>query len=86
MSRYSSRGTEWNAIAARVKEQYDVCQYQFGGCTVDRDLTVDHIIPKEKGGTDDEWNLTVACRTCNGRKKNNVLTRVTWIDREWMKA
>jgi hypothetical protein len=28
-------------------------------------LEIEHIIPKSKGGTDDEENLWLACRSCN---------------------
>jgi hypothetical protein len=31
-------------------------------------LEVEHIIPKARGGTDDEENLWLACRMCNGFK------------------
>ncbi len=31
-------------------------------------LEIDHIIPKAKGGTDDESNLWLACRLCNNFK------------------
>ncbi len=31
-------------------------------------LEIEHIIPKAKGGTDDEDNLWLACRLCNGYK------------------
>lgn len=31
-------------------------------------LEIEHIIPKAKGGTDDEENLWLACRLCNGYK------------------
>ena len=31
-------------------------------------LEIDHIIPKAKGGTDDESNLWLACRLCNNYK------------------
>jgi 5-methylcytosine-specific restriction protein A len=34
------------------------------------DLTVDHIIPKAVGGTDDRTNLRVLCRRCNSRKRD----------------
>jgi len=31
-------------------------------------LEIDHIIPQARGGTDDEENLWLACRMCNGFK------------------
>ena len=31
-------------------------------------LEIEHIIPKAKGGSDDEHNLWLACRLCNGYK------------------
>jgi len=31
-------------------------------------LEIDHLIPKAKGGTDNEENLWLACRLCNGYK------------------
>ena len=31
-------------------------------------LEIDHIIPQARGGTDDEENLWLACRLCNGYK------------------
>ena len=31
-------------------------------------LEIDHIIPKARSGTDDEENLWLACRMCNGFK------------------
>ncbi|MFB7905219.1 HNH endonuclease signature motif containing protein [Kitasatospora sp. NPDC056076] len=34
------------------------------------DLTVDHILPKSRGGDDERENLTVLCRACNSRKHN----------------
>lgn len=30
--------------------------------------TIEHIIPRYKGGTNDPENLTSACRSCNGRR------------------
>jgi 5-methylcytosine-specific restriction endonuclease McrA len=35
-------------------------------------LTVDHIIPKERGGTDTWENLVTACPACNRKKGNRT--------------
>ncbi len=29
---------------------------------------VDHIVPKSSGGTDDDFNLRLSCKSCNSRK------------------
>ena len=39
----------------------------------DVELTVDHVIPKSKGGTDDDENLTAACRDCNIGKRDRIV-------------
>ena len=33
---------------------------------------VEHIIPKSRQGLDVEWNLALACRSCNLHKGNRV--------------
>ncbi len=45
------------------------CQY-CGSRSIE--LTIDHIIPKSRGG-DDSWdNLTTACIKCNNKKGNRT--------------
>jgi len=52
-------------------------------CGATDDLTRDHIVPHSKGGTDDDSNIRVLCRSCNSRRKNDPswddthVTRVT---------
>jgi 5-methylcytosine-specific restriction endonuclease McrA len=47
------------------------CQY----CgTVSRDLTIDHVVPKHRGGRHEWENLVAACRTCNHRKGSKTLS------------
>ena len=36
------------------------------------DITLDHIIPKSKGGTLREDNIVVSCRNCNTEKGNTI--------------
>ncbi len=40
------------------------CQY----CGTPKDLTLDHLIPKSKGGKSSWTNLVTACRHCNSKK------------------
>jgi len=47
------------------------CQYC--GCQKDRsELTLDHVIPRSRGGQSTWDNLVVACRRCNQRKGNRT--------------
>lgn len=43
------------------------CQY----CGTKRNLTVDHVIPKAKGGGTKWDNLITACKICNAKKGDN---------------
>lgn len=33
-------------------------------------FTIDHVVPRSEGGSDDEVNLALACRNCNERRGN----------------
>ena len=51
------------------KRDNNTCMY----CGSTRRLTIDHVIPRCKGG-DDSWeNLTVACSSCNTKKGDKLL-------------
>ena len=39
-------------------------------------MTIDHIIPKNKGGKDRWDNLVAACSKCNTKKGNNLLEKI----------
>lgn len=45
------------------------CQY----CGTKHNLTLDHIIPRSKGGKDTWENLVTCCETCNVKKGNKDL-------------
>lgn len=48
------------------------CQY----CGTNKELTLDHLIPKAKGG-DTSWNnLVTACKKCNSKKGDYALEEV----------
>jgi 5-methylcytosine-specific restriction endonuclease McrA len=51
----------------------DTCQY----CGKrSRDLTLDHIIPRSRGGQSTWENLVASCKACNGRKGSHLLKEV----------
>ena len=43
-------------------------------CGSTEDLTVDHIIPVSRGGTNDLENLQPLCRSCNSYKKDRLIS------------
>ena len=45
------------------------CQY----CGTRKHLTLDHVVPKSKGGQHTWENVVAACATCNGRKGDRWL-------------
>lgn len=45
------------------------CQY----CGSTRKLTIDHVMPRSKGGEDSWSNMVVACSSCNTRKGDTLL-------------
>jgi 5-methylcytosine-specific restriction endonuclease McrA len=51
-----------------VKRDALKCQY----CATHENLTIDHVIPKSKGGKDTWENLVTACTSCNHKKGNRT--------------
>lgn len=63
-------GARWRRLRALYLATNPVCVDPFGvhGATVVQADTVDHILPKSRGG-DDTWeNLQSLCRSCHSRK------------------
>ncbi len=59
----------------KIKQKNDLaCQ----GCGSVANLTIDHIIPRAQGGTDDESNLTVLCGQCNLTKGFHLPQAPLW--------
>jgi len=51
----------------------DTCQY----CGKhSRELTLDHVVPRSRGGQSTWENLVASCRACNGKKGNHLLKEV----------
>jgi len=60
-----SGSTRFNVLK-RAKHRCELCGVSAG----DRALDVDHILPKSKGGSDEELNLQALCALCNQNKGN----------------
>ncbi len=53
-------------------------------------LSVDHVTPRSKGGTDDLWNLRPAHRSCNVRRQDKPASqfrppRPVAVSSEWFR-
>src|SRR5690606_15955538 len=60
-----------NLVVSRrnvLKRDGHRCQY----CGKSDDLTIDHVLPRSRGGVDTWENLVAACNRCNHRKGNRT--------------
>ena len=66
---YSSNVNTFLDYDLLISDNYQ-CQY----CLSKKaPLTIDHIVPKNKGGEDSWTNLVIACQNCNRKKGNKTL-------------
>jgi len=59
-----------NGLRRKVFELYHECQI----CGSTGSLSMDHMHPKSKGGTDDLSNLWTLCSSCNSFKRDRLFT------------
>lgn len=52
---------------------YYTCQY-CGNIFDDKELTLDHVVPKSKGGRNTWTNIVAACKQCNQKKGDKTPT------------
>lgn len=73
------RQAHWSRRGVLVRDSY-ICIYcgcqpgstVRGKMMVKSDFTVDHIVPKSRGGKDQWTNTACACSTCNHRKSDRL--------------
>jgi hypothetical protein len=58
-----------------------VCRY-CGAKPGSEFLEVDHLIPRARGGSDNDINLVTACKTCNRRKSDSIVFPHDLIERQ----
>lgn len=71
-------GSHWRRIAALILQRDPVCT----ACHQRASTTVDHVVPKCEGGTDDETNLRGVCARCQQSKAGREGRRAQGIARE----
>lgn len=80
MSKGSARGSAWQKTRARVlARDAHTCGYCGQPAT-----TVDHIVARANGGSDDDANLIASCRKCNSTKGAKVVVRTAYFDGDWL--
>lgn len=67
---YSSRRNVAVSLRALYKHYKQTCQYCLDKIPFD-EATKDHAFPKSKGGSNDDTNLILACRSCNNKKDSH---------------
>lgn len=56
-------------ICPKCKSAYwDIERKECVSCKDKKDLSIDHIKPRSRGGSEDRANLQVLCRSCNSKK------------------
>ena len=51
----------------KIKERWD---YECAYCGSTKNLTIDHVVPRSKGGTDFTKNVVCCCHDCNQSKSH----------------
>jgi len=64
-----SKHAKWSKRNVKVRDNFK-CQY-CGKTFSERSLTIDHVIPRAKGGITSWVNTVAACKPCNAKKKDN---------------
>ncbi|GEK81863.1 hypothetical protein FFA01_01720 [Frigoribacterium faeni] len=84
MSQHSSHGPEWDRLRAQVLAR-DNWQCAWCGKHLEgADATVDHLIAKANGGTDELTNLIASCRSDNSSKGAQELVRMSGFNPKWL--
>jgi 5-methylcytosine-specific restriction endonuclease McrA len=67
------------AMRVRVIERDKATCYMCHRKLPFEEITLEHIIPRSRGGKTVESNLKVACEPCNNRKGNRLISECPWL-------
>ena len=70
MNRIWARGR----ILRKLKRMYGSKCYYCGRKLTSRQCTIDHVVPRSKGGEDSLSNYVLACGPCNWEKADTLIT------------
>lgn len=77
--KHRRRAREFNAEGFFTHQEWQDMKkshnYRCAICKCDKKLTVDHIIPLSKGGTNNKNNIQPLCGSCNSRKSNKFTSK-----------
>jgi 5-methylcytosine-specific restriction endonuclease McrA len=73
--RMPPRTVKFNRKNIYIRDGY-TCQY-CGATPPREELTIDHVIPRSRGGRSTWENVALACQRCNAKKGNRLLTELT---------
>lgn len=65
--RFRTRGVKLNRKRIYLRDR-NQCVY----CGSDKNLTIDHVIPRSRGGKNSWVNLVTCCQSCNLKKANKT--------------
>ena len=72
MGRQGDKIHRRNRIIRFFNKQFGQCHYCGTDMTLDlgyrNTATIDHVIPRKRGGPTKDWNIVAACYTCNQAK------------------
>jgi 5-methylcytosine-specific restriction endonuclease McrA len=76
---HTDRRAVRRAVADRCRWRCAYCRRQLveGADRVEDRPTLDHVVPRSRGGTNRQRNLVLACPPCNGRKAD--LELAAWL-------